>query len=359
MIFIYGAVCLSMIVFNLAYGLVRRSKEPRIGRKCGLLAEMIRGQLAELETAGRIDPAHLRRLRRRLRRVSWLIAFDRTLEAVSCESETGRNYLIRLQPLFLELSMEYLKRDTLQAAYFSWFLSRYTAKRRMPVDLNREILLEYMKRENLYCRINALQAFYAYGEPDYVMRALRLQDDGKVFLHEKILTEGLLSYAGNHDELIAELWRELDGFSSHTQLAVLNYIRFQSGAFQREMLEIMTDGSKDKEVRLSAVRYFGRYPYEPALQQLLEFAGSRDTALWEYATVSLSALASYRSREVTEIFKSCLHSSNWHIRAAAAEGLERQGADYNDLTEIVSGNDRYAREMMMYRLEARRIRDGK
>lgn len=360
MLYIYGAVCCSMIGFNILYNMMQKSWEPRMKRECEKLSSAVQEQFACIMSGSRVEEAHIAKLRRKLRHTRWLLAFDRVMQQISSEEnrETCRIYLIQMQPVFSDLAMYYLGRDTMQAGYFSWFLSRYAAKRKMADDGIRDILLEYMKRENLYCRINALEALYAYGDSEYVIAALRLQDDGTVFIHEKILTEGLLSFAGSHAVLIEKLWQNLEQFSVRTQLAVLNYIRFHGSGYHEEMFRIMTGSEIHKELRLSAIRYFGKYPYEPALQILIDFSKDRDSSVWEYAAVSLSALASYETPEVRETFLECLHSSNWYIRAAAAKGLEVQGADYNDLLEIVAGSDRYAREMMMYRLESRRMREG-
>ncbi len=86
------------------------------------------------------------------------------------------------------------------------------------------------------------------GTPEIVAEALRIADDGSVFLHEKLITEGLLSYTGDYHALIEQLWKKMTRYSPHTQLAILNYIRFRSGDYQREMYEIMMDKKAHKEL---------------------------------------------------------------------------------------------------------------
>ena len=119
----------------------------------------------------------------------------------------------------------------------------------------------------------------------------------------------------------------------------------------------MTDESIDKELRFSAIRYFGRYPYEAARQTLLDFASDRNPENWEYAAISATALARYPGDDVIEVLTAAMHSSNWYIRYNAAESLEAHGLRYGDLIDIVGGKDRYAREMIMYRLETRRLEE--
>lgn len=158
------------------------------------------------------------------------------------------------------------------------------------------------------------------GTPEIVAEALRIADDGSVFLHEKLITEGLLSYTGDYHALIEQLWKKMTRYSPHTQLAILNYIRFRSGDYQREMYEIMMDKKAHKELRLAA-----------------------------------SSLASYEGKAVVGALKEALRSSNWYVRYAAAQSLEHLHVNYGDVVDITAGSDRYAREMLMYRLESRKL----
>ena len=360
MIYLYGAVCVSMIGFNLVYALILRSSEPRLSRRSGRLQAETDCQLDRLCRGEDVEERHLRRLQRRLCRLRNLIAFERVLHSLyeRRREPCSQAYLTQLQPCALYLALVYQKRDDTQAAYFSYLLARYMIQSHMPIQTLQQVLLHYLARDNLYCRVNALQALYSFGSTEYVLTALKLQDQGSVPLHEKVLTEGLLSFTGDHSRLSALLWKQLDTFSPHTQLAILNYIRFQSGTYTREMLALMQDTARNKELRLAAIRYFGRYSYPPALPALLAFAQERDPLQWEYATVSASSLARYQSPQVLDALKKALHSSNWYVRYAAAVSLETQQARYEDLLDIAAGSDRYAREMMIYRLEARRMKQA-
>ena len=274
MLYFYGAVCLSMIMFNVAYAVFLRRSEPRMKRRTQALSLLTDRQLKRLELGKPVEERYLRYLQRKLRHVKNLIAFDHVLRALSSRySVPGvQSYFAQLQPCILSLSLVYRKRENTQAAYFTYFLSRYMIHKHMPLQSLQEVLLEYMAKDNLYCQVNALQALYTFGSAEYILNALKIQDRGSVFLHEKILTEGLLSFTGDHDCLIELLWQELHSFSPRTQLAILNYIRFRTGSYAEEMFALMEDSKQDKEVRLAAIRYFGRYHYQPALEPLLAFA---------------------------------------------------------------------------------------
>ena len=125
------------------------------------------------------------------------------------------------------------------------------------------------------------------------------------------------------------------------------------------MFGIMTSESVDKELRFSAIRYFGKYPYEPARQVLIGFVSDTDQTKWEYAAISATSLAGYHGNDVIRCLTEAMKSPNWYVRYNASVSLEAQHLDYSDLIDVVDGDDRYAREMVMYRLESRRIRKPK
>ena len=50
-----------------------------------------------------------------------------------------------------------------------------------------------------------------------------------------------------------------------------------------------------------------------------------------------------------------MHSSNWYVRYNASASLEAHGLSYEGMMDILAGDDRYAREMLNYRLESRRL----
>ena len=160
MIYIYGAVCVSMIVFNVVYALLLRGSQPRMERRTRRMAAAVETQLQRLDEGKPLERRHLLVLQRRLRRVKNLAAFDYVLRTLLSRQEDSsvQRYLEQLQPSILYLALVYQRRETIQAAYFSYFLTRYMAKKHLPIQSLQDVLLVYLEKENLYCRVNALQA---------------------------------------------------------------------------------------------------------------------------------------------------------------------------------------------------------
>ena len=347
----YGAICFGMILFNLAYNVVLSRNEKKLTRIRGSFTAEIKRQMERIRREEPVETRHKKKMERKLLRVKNMVALDKALESEIEKDSAADVYLREMQDVMLKLAGVYEKRDNLQSAFFAYFVSHHTVWESGYIENLEEQMIRYLKKDSFYCKINALQALCSFAVPETVVRALELQDRDKTEIHEKILTEILLAYEGEHEALISLLWQRFDAFSQRLRLAVLNYIRFQSGKWKKEMYAIMTDPEQDKELRLAAIRYFARYPYEEARPVLLAMVLSKDPMQWEAAAVSATALASYEGEDVVQSLMTAMGSPNWYVRYNASASLEAHGLEYSQLLNIIRGSDRYAREMILYRLE--------
>ena len=121
------------------------------------------------------------------------------------------------------------------------------------------------------------------------------------------------------------------------------------------MGQILRDRGRDKELRFAAIRYFGRYPDPEMRSALLEFVRDPDPLRWEYAAISAAALARYPGQEVVDGLMRAMSSPSWYVRYNASASLEAHGLSYEELLQVLGGGDRYAREMLTYRLEVGRM----
>ena len=358
----YGLVCVSMLVFNLIYAVYLRAGDRRLQKRTDAVCCRIEEQLKQIreermeESSQVLRERQLAWMRRRLSRVNYLLALDHFLAQQNIHDDVFQMYLERLQPVFLYLATVYWKREETQAAYFCHFLARHQPQRNTEMDSLQQVVLSYLKKNSLYCRINALKALCGFGSPETLVKALLELGRGPgIQLHEKVVTEALLAYTGNAEELAESLWKKFDQFSLQIQRSVLDYIRFRSGDYRRPMGEILRDTGRNKELRIAAIRYFGRYPDPAAEAILLDFVRNRDPLYWEYAAVSATALARYPGQKTVDALFGAMHSPNWYIRYNASASLEAHGLSYEEMLQILAGDDRYAREMLNYRLEAKRL----
>ncbi|EJW89851.1 hypothetical protein EVA_22042, partial [gut metagenome] len=94
----------------------------------------------------------------------------------------------------------------MQFAYFAYILRKYHIMTDKATPVLVETMMKLLEEPSLYCRENALQALYSTGDHVCVLRAIQLIDKSGRFHHEKLLTDGLLTFTGDHRQLAHTLW---------------------------------------------------------------------------------------------------------------------------------------------------------
>ena len=85
---------------------------------------------------------------------------------------------------------------------------------------------------------------------------------------------------------------------------------------------------------------------------MLHHAEEEKEGFWELQNACVSALAVYPGPQTLEILKKETSSQNWYVRRNAAKSLAVLNTDRDALADILQGNDRYAKEMLEYQLDA-------
>lgn len=353
LIYAYLAVCASMIVFNIVCIFIFRRKDKNIRNRSIDFTDIIEYQLDQ----GTIDEKHKGFLRKKLKKINHMMAFDDALEKLYAQRpEDIKKYISDLSSVFVFLTFKYNEKEQIQAAYFPYIIKKYHVFKGSGIPIVLDSLMELVKEENMYCRENALQALYSIGDAGSVIEALKLLDRAENFHHGKMITDGLLCFSGPVDELNRQLWENFDAFSGALKQAILDYFRFSSGKHCEKMLQIMTDGGENQELRFSAIRYFAKYHYEPALAHLYSLA-TDDAFIWEYRAIAASALGNYPAAQTEMLLKEILCDPNWYVRYNAADSLERLGVHYEEMIDIFEGRDRYAAEMLRYRFDRKKLKE--
>lgn len=346
----YGLVCLSMLVFNILYSVYLRSGEWRSMRRTGRVDAIVGPMLGREKFPGE----YIARMENLLSRVNDLLAFDAYLRGVP--PQQAEIYLGRIAQVFTRLADTYQKREETQSAYFCYFVAswgRYLGTERGKLALK---VAQFVQRKSIYCKVNALKALCTLGEEKVLLDALLLlaPAESKVLqIHEKIIIEAFLNFHGDTHKFIRHIWNRFECFPVSVQRVLLDYIRFQSGDYRDNLLRILLDESRDKELHFSAIRYFGRYPDERVREILLRFVSDSALTHWQYAAIAASSLAKYPGSDTVKALTQALSSPNWYVRYNSASSLEQMGFTYEELLGTAASGDLYAREMLTYRLEIR------
>ena len=95
MIYVYIAICISMIAFNIVYVFVLRHREKALGNNSQKLEKIICEQIEDIKTGKEISGKHIKYLCKKLDRTAGITAFDKALERVfEKEPEMAHKYLV-------------------------------------------------------------------------------------------------------------------------------------------------------------------------------------------------------------------------------------------------------------------------
>lgn len=353
-VYIYIGVCSCMLLFNILLIFVRRSE----GKVRDIYIRFYRRLMDEVmqREEKQLYEKESRQLDRRLRVVSQLRAFHIAVMKKTEENESqGYEFLELCKPIFIRLSRVYLQKDHMYQAYFAYLMSQYKicgiTDDNAIVDMMRKLVYS----NSAYCRENALKALYSFGNEKNVYYAMKSMNDNGIFHHTKLITDGLLTFAGNQKLMAFMLYNNIAGFRVDYQVSFINYIRVVSGSYQERFYQLLLKQSVDKEVKIALVRYFSKYPYHPVKKLLIEFIKTATSSDWELAAVSTSVLREYQGKDVIETLTQALLHANWYIRYNAAESLYHKNISFQELSSIYNGDNRYAREMLEYQRQKHQI----
>lgn len=348
----YFLVCISVVQFNCWKVLSDRAISRRMERRKANYIAWYKENLADISA---LTPTERDRLlaplARSLRASSRLLALHAALDELRAQDPDGFAEKEAFIAELIQRALPYYegKADTLQA-YYSYLVTHFHVMKLAPAEpLTAYLFAQLRAAKSLYNIENALRAVYSSGEVALVLEALQILDGAEgVFIHEKLLIDGLLTFEDS-DALIAALWERFPRYGTQMRELLLDYIRFASDAWKEQMLALLAP-DEELEAKIAALRYFGRYPDERVRTLLYELSRDGNSAQWELCAVCMTVLASYPGEETIALLKQGLRSRNWYVRYNAALSLRALNVSAEHVQDVISGDDRYAREMLQYRL---------
>lgn len=342
-IWFYMFICAALLVFNLGYIFRSKGRSRAHTNRTRWWAAQLEKEFSALEAADAVSKAHQELMQRKLSNMQQLLAYNEAVEPILNHPQ-ARKYLDGNHTVFQVLAVEYQKRPAMERAFYAHLMAKLHPAGNGQNDQLVRVLLAYLDDSTVYCRENVLNALCALGSVGGVHRALsRFQAQGW-YHHPRLISDGLMNFAGDKAALAARLWSACILWDESLQVAVVQFITGCSGDFGAEILAVLRDETAQIETRFAAVRYFQRWPYAPARPVLQALAGQK-TGL---AIAACSALAKYPGADTNQILLQALHSRSWYIRRNAAAALVALSVPDEEMEALRSGTDRYAREMYHY-----------
>ena len=351
----YMFISAALLVFNIWYIARHRGDDNRHWKKTRKWLREIKRQVrAMADVPGPIaDKAHIDKLAKKLQSLAELTAYDDALGRASQFFTTGqiRSYLQSCMPSFRILTVAYARFSDMEKAYYMQGTTRHLAGLET-VPIHDDQLYPFLANSNVFCRENTLRLLYAMGDADMVRRAFDILAEKDIFHHETLLTAGLMSFCGDKGALAGSLLEKVNVWPEPMGVAVIRFIEACGADFRQPFFAAIGSKGLGHEVRVAILRYFGNYPFGPMLPTLLSYLRITHRSRDDLAVAAAVALGAYPGKESIGALKDALSSRNWEVRNSAAKSLMMLEATESDLGDVISGQDRFAREMFCYHVQA-------
>lgn len=341
-LYIYLIVFISMLIFDIASIFYKKLSDRNMEHMMKKIKSEIDGELST-----KVSSKHIKMLSKKLQRIGYFIAFTRVVDDM--EDEVRKRYLTSIKRVFISILPHYEKEETIRQTYFIHFLSQY------PYILNDKMtpiityIIKCTTKDSVYLRENALNTLYSLGKTSYIKEAFYEMNYLSIRHHHKLITDGLLKYQGDKDELASMLIHELKNYDEEYKVACINYFAYQKIDCKEYIYNILTSPIEYKEVKIACIRYFSRIYYEPVIETLYDLL-SDDKNNWEYSAIAATALQTYPNKKTREMLAVSTKSHNWYVRNNAARSLIGMTEKSKIEKLIDSTDDRYAKEALSYQL---------
>jgi hypothetical protein len=291
------------------------------------------------------------RILRRLEKENWLTGFYDACHEMDVRDSRMRKIITANKEEILKACARYGKSNLTMRAYFAYFCSGL--KMNPPEEYNEytKLMLSYLKDRSVFCRENALEALYSFGNAEAVSRAFHLLSEEHIYHSEKLLSDGLMSFAGDVKELETQLIREFAELDECYQVAVVNFLRYTgNAAYDRQLLETFRREDSGKDLKCSILRLLSRQDSEEIRAEICRILRDCNNTDWEVTAVAANAAGSLAGSEVMEALFISLTSRHWYVRINSAKSLAKQNMNHEMITALLNGSDRFAKEELLYEL---------
>lgn len=289
---------------------------------------------------------------RRLHSSEWLQGFYASYNDVFARDERIKDVVEANEKEIFHQCSRYPKNNTTLRAYFAYFCSGIQIND--PDDNNEytKLMLEYLTDHSIFCHENALKALYSFGNVDAVVEAFQILSRHRIYHSEKLLTNGLLTFNGNQDELADALMKHFDEYSKCCRIGIIDYLRYSSNSrYDAKILTILQDSKEDNDLRCCSIRELNKTQSPAFYAEIEKILRDYNNENWEVTTVAAKAAGRMKQEKMQYLLADSLSSKYWYVRMNSAKSLVALGVDDDMMQKIQQKGDRYAEEALMYELE--------
>lgn len=217
-----------------------------------------------------------------------------------------------------------------------------------------EMFLDFLSEKSVYIRENSLRAIIRLGNADYVIKALLKLSLEKIYHNEKLVSDALLMFTGDVEELNNKLLIKLNKFDKDIAIAVIDYWSHTSWHTCDETItRYLSLDDTPIDAICAIVRKLGKNEDMANRKTIIKVVKKfLDLENCEPAIVGVTELGDYiNDTEIHELLLHSLKSKNWYVRINSAVALVKNGVTEETLKYIEKCEDPYACDAFEYALK--------
>lgn len=205
-------------------------------------------------------------------------------------------------------------------------------------------LMESLNTNSLYLRVASLEAISKIGNLNKFIEAIKYISDNNYYINNKVFIDILKEFGGDKYLLNKELIDNFNIFNNDLKKSIVDHFKNNKVEFVKEkLLEILKDENSEKEIRISAIKYFSIINSKYAQEIIIDILKSGE---WEYRAVSAATLSSYKNEESINSLLESITDKHWYVRYNSAISLLHINKDIINL--VFLKGDKYSRDIIFY-----------
>ncbi|MDO4530419.1 MAG: HEAT repeat domain-containing protein, partial [Bacillota bacterium] len=328
---LYIIVCVALLLFDIGFLMLKNSKNQRLNDKDDAFKSKLYRAIQEYRDTGSYSEAFLQELAKELEKTVHLVSLQDILEEQTDIQASFRSILYDLIDV-------YRKKPEHEQAFYTYVISALDYSEEKPYSHFSSKFMQFLQSKSLYTFTNAMEAIYNFGEVYLMVQALDVLNQRRGFYHQKLLTDGLLTFKGDFEALNQALLQNFAGYEVHIKECLLDYFRMQGCDAKALCLHLIGEDQPDGEVKYHAMRYFQKFPCEEAKEIFLQVLQDKESG-WIRQMLAIQGLQRYEDSDVYALVKQKVTCRDWYVRNNAVELLYKKGLNRTELEELLSLND--------------------
>lgn len=340
--FIYIILC--SVLYMLVKDILEKRNEKKIKTLNETFGVEVRRQIEGIKLNNKLSKIDIDYTKSKISRTNYFIVFNEIITQLNKNEENKectKKYVLYFEKEILSIVRKYGKKDDTKRTFIVNILGEY---RLNTYEIN-EFLFSCLNTKSIYLRVETLKSFSKTGNIKNFLSALEFISNEKKYVNSKILIDILDIFNGDFETLDKALLLKFDTFNEYIQKDIIEHLRNRKVEFVKDkIIDILKDESLDKEVRISAIKYFSKINYNHAKVEIKKLLNHKE---WEYRAISASTLGKYKEEEVIEALLGSITDYNWYVRYNSAISLLSFN-EANIINKVIEKNDKYSIDILLY-----------